>query len=141
MDWIASSRLHIIDILITRSISYIPIVCFGFSEEAFQLYLPVVALQALFVHSNMRFSFGPLRYIITTPLVHHWHHSNASQALDKNFAVSFSCIDLILGTFYCPKTWPEEYGLFQKKISQNFIKQLFYPFLYQIRVSRNANDK
>lgn len=133
MDWIASSRLHIIDILITRSISYIPIVCLGFSQEAFQLYLPIVALQALFVHSNIRFTFGPLRYLMTTPIVHHWHHSNAIKALDKNFAVSFSCIDVLFGTFYCPKEWPESYGLYQEKISKNFVKQLFYPFLKQFR--------
>ena len=55
---IASSRLHIIDVLVTRTISYVPIVFLGFSQEAFQLYLPIVALQALFVHSNMKFTFG-----------------------------------------------------------------------------------
>lgn len=135
MDWIAGSRLHILDILITRSISYIPIVCLGFSEEDFQLYLPIVAFQAIFVHTNTRFKFGPLRYLITTPLVHHWHHSSEEAALDMNFAVSFSIIDVVFGTFYCPKEWPEVYGLHQEKISENFLMQLMYPFLNQVSKS------
>lgn len=139
MDWIASSRLHIVDILITRSISYIPIVCLGFSHEAFQLYLPLVALQAVFVHANVRFGFGPLRYILTTPLVHHWHHSCEDEALNKNFAVSFSCIDVVFGTFYCPKKWPNQYGLNQEKISEKFFKQLFYPFV-NVAIQKKARE-
>lgn len=132
MDWLASSRLHIVDVIITRGISYIPIVCLGFSQEAVAIYLPIVALQAIFVHSNLRFPFTSLRYIFATPLVHHWHHSSAREALDKNFAVTFSFIDVIFGTFYCPKEWPDTYGLYKERISTNFFKQLVYPFLKQL---------
>ena len=133
MDWLASSRLHIMDVIITRSISYIPVVLLGFSGDAVQLYLPVVALQALFVHANVRLTFGPLRYILTTPRVHHWHHSDHPDALDKNFAVSFSCIDVLFGTFHCPREWPEQYGLAGERISDRFYRQLVYPFLHQLR--------
>ena len=133
MDWLASSRLHIMDVIVTRGFSYIPIVCLGFSEEAIYTYLPIVAVQALFVHSNVRFHFGPMRYVLTTPLVHHWHHSSDPKALDKNFAVTFSIIDIIFGSFYCPKSWPENYGLYQESISDSFTKQLVYPFLKQLQ--------
>ncbi|WP_141735674.1 sterol desaturase family protein [Oligoflexus tunisiensis] len=133
MDWLASSRLHIGDVIATRAFSYVPIVCLGFSQAAVQLYLPIVAVQALFVHSNVRFHFGPLRYIVTTPLVHHWHHSSDPRALDKNFAVTFSIIDVMFGTFYCPRVWPEAYGLYQERISNRFLRQLVYPFAGQLR--------
>ncbi len=133
MDWLASSRLHIVDVIITRGFSYIPIVCLGFSEQAVETYLPIVAVQALFVHSNTRFHFGPLRFILTTPIVHHWHHSSDPKALDKNFAVTFSFIDVMFGTFYCPRVWPETYGLYQEEISDSFVKQLLYPFVDQFR--------
>jgi sterol desaturase/sphingolipid hydroxylase (fatty acid hydroxylase superfamily) len=133
MDWLASSRLHIADVIATRAFSYIPIVCLGFSEAAIQIYMPIVAIQALFVHSNVRFHFGPLRYVITTPLVHHWHHSSQEEALDKNFAVTFSVIDVVFGTFYCPREWPERYGLYQEQISNRFMRQLIYPFASQFK--------
>lgn len=133
MDWLASSRLHVIDVIITRAISYIPIVWLGFSETAIHIYLPIVAIQALFVHSNVRFEFGWLRYVLTTPSVHHWHHSSEEPALDKNFAVSFSVIDVVFGTFYCPRAWPSKYGLHDETISENFVKQLFFPFIRVIK--------
>ena len=133
MDWLASSRLHIVDVVITRSISYVPVVLLGFSPEALKIYIPLVALQALFVHSNVRWTFGPLRYIFTTPLVHHWHHSNEPQAMDKNFAVSFSIIDVAFGSFYCPKRWPKGYGLISESISPSFWKQLIYPFITALK--------
>jgi lathosterol oxidase len=137
MDWLASSRLHVVDVVITRALSYIPIVCLGFSDLAVHIYLPIVAIQALFVHSNTRFSFGWLRYFITTPIVHHWHHSSEEPALDKNFAVTFSIIDVVFGTFYCPRQWPKLYGLHKEEISEDFTKQLFYPFVKAIK-GRNS---
>lgn len=129
MDWLASSRLHIVDVIVTRAFSYIPVVCLGFSEAAIQIYLPAIALQAVFVHSNVRFRFGPLKYVLTTPMVHHWHHSSEAEALNKNFAVTFSFFDVLFGTFYCPDRWPSEYGLFQESISESFLRQLTYPFI------------
>lgn len=138
MDWLASSRLHIGDVIATRAFSYVPIVCLGFSHAAVQIYMPIVAVQALFVHSNVRFNFGPLRYILTTPLLHHWHHSSDPKALDKNFAVTFSIIDVVFGTFYCPRTWPETYGLYKERISNSFVKQLVYPFVDQLRRPRKV---
>lgn len=138
MDWLASSRLHVGDVIITRSFSYIPIACLGFSEEAVQIYMPVVALQALLVHSNIRLALGPLRYVLTTPQVHHWHHSSQNEALDRNFAVTFSIIDVVFGTFHCPRHWPERYGLHRERISSSFLRQLLYPFIGQFRKSRRV---
>jgi lathosterol oxidase len=128
MGWIASSRLNIVDVVVTRALSYTPVVCLGFSEEAVQAYLPVVAIQAVYVHSNTRFELRWLKRLMTTPQVHHWHHSSQDEAIDKNFAVSFSCIDILFGTYYCPDEWPRVYGLAKETISEQFFKQLLYPF-------------
>lgn len=133
MDWLAGSRLHVVDVVLTRGASYIPMVCLGFSPEAVRLYLPVVAIQAVFVHSNTRFRFSWINNFLTTPQVHHWHHSSEAPALDKNFAVSFSFIDVLFGTYYCPKEWPSYYGLYKEHISEQFVKQLVYPFLKAVK--------
>lgn len=138
MDWIASSRLHVVDVIMTRAISYVPIVMLGFSDQAVHIYLPVVALQALLVHSNVRFRFGMLKYFFTVPLVHHWHHSSEEPALDKNFAVSFSIIDVVFRTYYCPKNWPERYGLHGEQISEIFYQQLVYPFLKSLNFKKKS---
>ena len=60
--------------------------------------------------------------------------------MNKILPVSFSFIDRIFGTYYCPKDkWPSSYGLHEEKISENFYRQLIYPFL-KIRKG-NSNDK
>jgi sterol desaturase/sphingolipid hydroxylase (fatty acid hydroxylase superfamily) len=129
MDWLAGSRLHIIDILITRSLSLIPMVMLGFSTQAINIYLPILALQSVFIHCNLVFEFPWLRNIVTTPVYHHWHHTNESRHLDKNFAISLPLLDILFGTYYCPKgKWPQGYGLREKPIEERYLSQLIAPF-------------
>ncbi|MBK6739394.1 MAG: sterol desaturase family protein [Haliea sp.] len=61
MDWLAGSRLHIVDVLVTRSISLTPMVLLGFSNEAINIYLPILALQSVFIHCNLEFEMRWLR--------------------------------------------------------------------------------
>jgi len=70
---------------------------------------------------------------MTTPQVHHWHHISDEAAIDKKFTVSFSVIDRRFGTYYCPDEWPQKYGLYQEHISDQFVKQLVYPFLKAVK--------
>jgi sterol desaturase/sphingolipid hydroxylase (fatty acid hydroxylase superfamily) len=92
----------------------------------------VIGFYNLFVHSNVRWTFGPLRYILVSPVFHRWHHSDTPQAADKNFAAMFSCLDLVFGTFYMPmNSAPHTVGLSAREKSahpRTFAKQLLYPF-------------
>jgi sterol desaturase/sphingolipid hydroxylase (fatty acid hydroxylase superfamily) len=85
-----------------------------------------------FIHSNTRWTLGPLRYVLVSPVQHRWHHSDSSESMDKNFAVMFSCIDVALGTFYMPKDkFPKTTGLMgeeRKSHPTTFLGQLLYPF-------------
>ena len=112
VDWIAGSRLHLVDIFITRSFSYIPLYILGFSNDVFYVYVVIVALQAVMAHTNSKIPFGFLKYLLVTPQYHHWHHSKAKETHDKNFAIHFPFIDMIFGTYHLPQEqWPEEMGL------------------------------
>ena len=112
MDWLAGSRLHLIDVAVTRGLTYIPIYILGFSETALFTYIVFVSLQATFIHANVRFEFGPLRWFLATPQFHHWHHGAEREAVDKNFAVHLPVLDWIFGTYLLPKgRWPTSYGL------------------------------
>lgn len=129
MDWIAGSRLHLLDIVVTRGASYVPAYVLGFSEGPFFAYAAFVSIQATFIHANVRWTFGPLRYLLATPQYHHWHH--AVDPVDKNFAVHLPLIDKLFGTQYLPgKTWPERYGLAgDKKMPRHgYLAQFIAPF-------------
>lgn len=129
MDWLAGSRLHIVDILVTRSLSLIPMVLLGFSTAAINIYLPILALQSVFIHCNLQFEMLWLRKLVTTPIYHHWHHTSDEGALDKNFAVSLPLMDLLFGTYYCPKgRWPQGYGLAGPPLEERYLTHLLAPF-------------
>jgi lathosterol oxidase len=129
MDWLAGSRLHIFDVLVTRSISLVPMVVLGFSPEAINIYLPILALQSVFIHCNLKFEFAAFQRIITTPKYHHWHHTSDPGFIDRNFAVSLPILDVMFGTYYSPPgEWPRQYGTTGPKIHPNYFAHLIAPF-------------
>ena len=129
MDWLAGSRLHFIDILLTRSLVLIPMVVLGFSQEAINIYLPLLALQSVFNHCNVNYPLGFLRKWVVIPQFHHWHHTRDAALIDKNFSVSLPLFDLLFGTYYCLRgKWPDTYGLAQPEFDNSYYAHLVWPF-------------
>jgi sterol desaturase/sphingolipid hydroxylase (fatty acid hydroxylase superfamily) len=129
MDWLAGSRLHLIDAVVTRAISYVPIYIFGFSERAMFAYVAWVVIQATFIHANVRWEFRWMRQLLATPAFHHWHHSAEREAIDKNFAVHLPILDRVFGSYYLPDRWPASYGLaVDQKVPEGFLQQFTHPF-------------
>ena len=129
MDWLAGSRLHLVDVIVTRGLTYVPIFVLGFSQQALMVYVFLVAAQATFIHANVRWEFRPLRRLVATPAFHHWHHAAEREAVDKNFAVHTPIWDILFGTYYLPERWPTEYGLCGRRdVPARWLTQLVYPF-------------
>ena len=129
MDWLAGSRLHLLDVILTRGLTYVPIFVLGFSERALMVYVFLVAAQATFIHANVRWEFRPVRRLLATPAFHHWHHSAEHEAVDKNFAVHTPVWDIAFGTYYLPDRWPLAYGLSKPRaIPARWVSQLLFPF-------------
>lgn len=129
MDWLAGSRLHLVDAVLTRGLTYIPLYVLGFSEAAIAGYVVIVVFQATFIHANVRWEFARLSRILATPCFHHWHHSAEREAIDKNFAVHTPVWDWLFGTYYMPGRWPKEYGLAEgNQVPDTFALQFLFPF-------------
>ena len=132
MDWLAGSRQHILELLITRTLVLAPIYVLGYSKEVIDAYIIIVGFQAVFNHANVSVRLGPLRYIIVTPNFHHWHHSQDQEALDKNYAAHFAFLDYLFGTAVkSDKLWPEDYGVLGDYVPNGFFKQLKFPFTWK----------
>lgn len=128
MDWLAGSRLHLVDVILTRGLTYVPIFVLGFSNAALFVYVFLVAGQATFIHANVRWRFRPVRRLIATPAFHHWHHSAEAAAVDKNFSVHTPIWDILFGTYYLPDSWPTRYGLSGGgKVPRGWFRQLVHP--------------
>lgn len=129
MDWLAGSRLHILDVVVTRAIVVFPLFALGFDERAVAAYLVFVSFHAVFIHANVRFDLRHVEPWIVTPRFHHWHHAKERAAINKNFAVHLPWIDRLFGTAYEPAgQWPERYGIEGDPVPPNLLPQTVWPF-------------
>ncbi len=129
LDWLAGSRLHMAEILVTRIAVLTPLFLLGFDKSVVDMYIVIVGFQAVFNHANVHLPWGPLKYLIVTPDFHHWHHSSEKVAIDKNYAAHFAFIDYLFGTAVkTDRQFPETYGVVGSKIPDGYLKQQVYPF-------------
>ncbi len=128
MDWLASFRVHPIDQIFSNTLSLLPLYFLGFSLEALILHQLIYQAHALFLHSNTRLTFGPLKWVLATPEYHHWHHANEREAHDRNFAAQLALIDVVAGTVFLPfKRRPKSYGL-DEPMPGSYPLQFLHPF-------------
>jgi sterol desaturase/sphingolipid hydroxylase (fatty acid hydroxylase superfamily) len=107
----------------------VPIIALGFDPALLAAYIPFLAGYAVFIHANVPWSFGPLRYVIATPAFHRWHHAADEQGLDRNFAGLFPFLDLLFGTYHLPSgRSPRRYGIPGGDVPAGLLAQLAYPF-------------
>jgi lathosterol oxidase len=129
LDWLAGSRLHLVDVVVTRAVAFVPLFVLGFEQAALAAYLVWVSAQATWIHANLGASTGWLDPVLVTPRFHHWHHAADPVAKDKNFAVHFPWIDRLFGTHYLPAdAWPARYGVLEDAPPAGFAAQLVWPF-------------
>lgn len=135
VDFMVSSRGHPIDIVFGRFCGFVPMYVLGLASpvDPEGSLVPVVVTligQAwgFFIHANLRWRFGPLEWLISTPGFHHWHHTRTGP-INRNYASTLPWLDWIFGTFYLPRdAWPETYGI-EAKLPDSLVGQLAYPLL------------
>ncbi|WP_417495892.1 sterol desaturase family protein [Maricaulis sp.] len=128
MDWLASSRLHVLEALITRTATLAPVFLLGFDQAAVNAYALMIGFHATFIHANIDWDLRWLEPVFVTPRHHHWHHAEEVAAHNKNFAVHFAFIDRIFGTLHMPEGWPEEYGIGAEEPAQSYRAHTLHPF-------------
>jgi sterol desaturase/sphingolipid hydroxylase (fatty acid hydroxylase superfamily) len=126
LDWLAAAHLHPVDQIFVRSCAVIPLFVLGFSRATFGGYLVFATFQAIFVHANVRFRFGPLRWLVVTPEYHHWHHANEPEHVNRNYS-GLPVVDAVFGTLYLPKRWPSSYGIAEPQPA-SYLGQLRWSF-------------
>jgi lathosterol oxidase len=132
MDWLAGSRMHLLEILLTRSVVLLPLVVLGFSAGAINAYVILVGLQAVLAHANLGLRFGWLEQVIVLPRYHHWHHARRADFVDANYAIHLPLVDRLMGTHRLPAdgSWPEDYGILDPaEVPPGIWRQHLAPFL------------
>jgi sterol desaturase/sphingolipid hydroxylase (fatty acid hydroxylase superfamily) len=129
MDWMASARMHFLEIVALRSVTVMPMTILGFQQGPMQAYILMVYVHSTFIHANVRWNLDWLGRFLVTPRFHHWHHGIEKEAIGVNFAVHFPILDRIFGTLYWPKDkWPSGYGAGGHPVLGGYWRQFLYPF-------------
>lgn len=129
MDWIAGSRMHVLELIVTRVCVLGPLFVLGFDKAVMDTYIIVVGFQAVFNHANVHLPWGPLKYLVVTPDFHHWHHSSDEVAIDRNYAAHFAFLDYLFGTAVkTSEKFPKDYGVVGDYVPSGFVKQQLFPF-------------
>jgi len=131
LDWLSAYRMHPLNDAISRVAQTLPLVMLGFSPRVILFFIPFVVVYVVFLHSNIRWTFGPLRYVISSPTFHRWHHTSEPEGIDRNYATMFPIWDLLFGTFYLPDRQPERYGVKDNSVPESFLGQMLHPFVWK----------
>lgn len=128
MDWLAGSRMHLVEVILLRAVTSLPLFTLGFSASVMQAYLGFIYVWSSLLHANVGGNFNRLGAWVATPRFHHWHHGLEREAFDVNFAIHFPWIDRLFGTYHLPKDrWPENYGI-PEDVPHGYGGQLVYPW-------------
>jgi sterol desaturase/sphingolipid hydroxylase (fatty acid hydroxylase superfamily) len=142
MDWLVGSRAHPLDFVFTRLCGFIPMYVLGLSQPTARNSIDVVTflvifistLWGFFVHSNLKWRFGPLEWLVSTPAFHHWHHTYDGP-INKNYAPLLPFIDVLFRTHYRQgRQWPERYGT-EREVPQGLLAQLVDPLMPPFRTT------
>jgi sterol desaturase/sphingolipid hydroxylase (fatty acid hydroxylase superfamily) len=126
LDWLAAHREHPVDSLYTVGIINLPAMLLGFNLEALAILVAFRGIWAIYIHSNVRLPIGPLKMLIGSPELHHWHHDKERDR--GNYANISPLMDLLFGTYVCPPTEPKEFGI-REAFPQTYLGQLLRPML------------
>lgn len=126
LDWLAAHREHPLDSIYTVGLINLPAFILGFQLESLAAIVAFRGIWAVYIHSNVRLPLGPLKVLIGSPELHHWHHDIARDA--GNYANISPLMDKIFGTYTCPPQEPAQYGI-KEDFPQHYVGQLLHPML------------
>lgn len=133
LDWLAAHREHPLDSVYTVGLVNLPAFILGFRLELLAGFIAFRGIWAIYLHSNTRIPLGPLRALIGSPELHHWHHDRARDA--GNYANLSPLMDLLFGTYRCPDHEPESFGV-HGPTPQSYVGHMVQPLLPRRRTKQ-----
>lgn len=117
LHFLSNTHAHPVDIVFIRLCALAPLYALGLADPAGveRTAVPIAvtligAVWTFFIHADLRWRFGPLEWLVSTPAFHHWHHAN-DEHRHQNFASLLPILDRLFGTHHLPDHFPASYGL------------------------------
>ena len=132
VDWTTTYRFHPINLMLQPALVSMIMMTAGISPAVMIFFVPFDIVTAAWVHSNLNWTLGPLKYLIAGPVFHRWHHGPANDGGSSNFSPTFAVWDWLFGTFHMPEgRLPQTFGVDDHHFPEGYFAQLAYPFKKQ----------
>jgi sterol desaturase/sphingolipid hydroxylase (fatty acid hydroxylase superfamily) len=135
LDWIGNFRFHWGEVIVYKTILYLPMVILGVNDTVILIIAVTGTLMQDLNHANLRVDWGPLRYIFNSPKMHVWHHDvDVHGRGGQNFGIVLSIWDWLFGTVYWPgdRSQPHRFGFKNMEVyPKALVTRFFYPFLFR----------
>ena len=129
VDWTTAYRFHPVNLWLGTFLVDVSCSMLGVSPAVLLFLVPFQTTIALFVHANLNWTLGPLKYVVATPVFHRWHHTRPDEGGNSNFASMFALWDVLFGTFYMPpRALPDATASTIREFPARLIEQSIYPF-------------
>jgi sterol desaturase/sphingolipid hydroxylase (fatty acid hydroxylase superfamily) len=129
LNWTSAARFHPVNLMLGAVMVDVVLLLTGVPPSVMVTLAPMYIVISALVHANLNWTFGPLRYVIVSPVFHRWHHTEVDKGGNMNFGSTMAVFDLLFGTFYMPEhELPSEYGVNDPAFPETFAAQIVYPF-------------
>ena len=132
MGFAAHLRYHWMENIFYKPLKTLAVMVLGGFEpdQAYIVHFVAITIGHL-NHSNIKLSWGPLKYVFNNPVMHLYHHAYElpKGKFGVNFGISLSLWDYIFKTNYIPKDGRDiEIGFEgEENFPKDFIQQELYP--------------
>ena len=130
MDWAGNFRFHWMELVVYKSLLYVPLLWLGGESEPLFAVFVFATAWGHFNHANLDVGIGPLGYLFNSPRMHLWHHDSSSEGgVAKNYGIVLSCWDYLFRTVFWPKDRaPERLGYpGDETMPADLPRQMLYP--------------
>jgi sterol desaturase/sphingolipid hydroxylase (fatty acid hydroxylase superfamily) len=126
LDWLAAHREHPLDSIYTIGLINLPALLLGFNLDTLTIVVAFRGIWAIYIHSNVRLNIGAIKMLIGSPDLHHWHHDKERDR--GNYANISPLMDILFGTYICPPTEPEAFGI-KEDFPSTYFGQMLRPIV------------
>lgn len=133
VDYLVNMHAHPLDMVFSRFCGIVPIFVLGLGGPTIAaggsgrpvMVMLIGTTWGFFIHANVKWRFGPLEWLVSSPMFHHWHHTKTGP-IDHNYSSTLPWLDRLFGTHYLPSVWPESYGI-EAAVPTSLLGQIAYP--------------
>jgi len=127
MTFLTLARFHPFNRLVTSCVDLGFLAILGFPAWALVANVLVRNYYGQFIHVDLPWMYGPLRWVFVSPVMHQWHHAVDYIGSGSNFATVFSVFDRAFGTYHVPGPCTGPLGV-GDAVGGSIVKQMLYPF-------------